>query len=146
MNDEQSAAAFTVERIVLKDLSFETPMGQAAFATEWQPEYKVRLHLNHERIADDRWEFVLTATVTAHLESQVAFVIEAQQSGIVKVDQLEGEPLRRVAAIDIPLLIFPYLRETIDSVALKGGFPPVNLQPLDFEARYRDSSATSSTV
>jgi len=136
MNEERPMSnPLRIERIVLKDLSLETPMGQDIFTAEWQPDIKVRLDLRSQRLADGCHEVVLTATATALAEGGgTAFVIEAQQAGVFNVAGFEGEGLRRALAIDAPRLIFPYLREAVDSVATKGGFPPVGMQPPDFEA------------
>lgn len=140
MIDEQPARDLSVERIVLKDLSFETPMGQDVFTREWQPEYKVRLDLRRDGLAEKLWEVVLTVTVTASLESEIVFVLEVQQAGVFTVADLEPESLRRALAIEAPRLIFPYLREAVDSVVAKGGFPSVGLQLPDFEAWHQDAN------
>lgn len=146
MSNNQSTKDFNIKRIVLKDLSFEAPMGQVVFTKDWQPDYDVRLDLRYARLADKLWEVILTATVTAKLENSIAFLIEAQKAGVFKVADLEPESLRRVLTLDAPSLIFPYLRETVDNVAVKGGFPPVGIQPPDFEASYEnaDPAETSS--
>ncbi len=139
MTDEQPPSISEIKRIFLMDLSFETPMGQAVFDREWRPEFKVRLDLRSRSLAENLWEVVLTATVTATLETDVAFLIEAQQVGVFEVVGQNLEPKRRLLAIDAPKLVFPYLRETVDSVATKGGFPAVGLQPPDFETWYADA-------
>ncbi len=139
MTDEQFSRNIEVERIVLKDLSFETPMGQDVFAGEWRPDYTLQLELRQDNLGEDLWEVVLLATVTATVEAGVAFVIEAHAAGVFKTPGLVGGKSRRHALqIEAPSLIYPYLRETIDSVAIRGGFPPVSLQVYDFEARYKE--------
>ncbi len=139
MTDKLSQMDLSIERIVLMDLSFETPMGQDVFIKKWQPDYKVKLQLRSRDLPDEQWEVVLTATVTASLEGSTAFLIEAQQAGVFKVVATDPEAVRRVLSVEAPKLIFPYLREAVDSIAGKGGFPSVRMQPADFEAWYEDA-------
>ncbi|MAF84098.1 MAG: protein-export chaperone SecB [Gammaproteobacteria bacterium] len=136
MTDEQFSRKLSIERIVLRDMSFETPMGQDVFAGTWKPDCELNLQLRNVRLAEDLWEVILTATINAKVENGVAFLIEAQQAGVFKVPDLEPESLSRALAIEAPNLIYPFLRESVDNMAARGGFPPVNLQLFDFEARY----------
>lgn len=148
MPDESASSSLRVERIVLKDLSFETPMGQGIFDKQWQPEYSVNLELHTAPIADNTWEVVLSATITARLAGEIAYLIEAQQAGVIELAPMDIEPRRRALAIEAPRLVFPYLRETVDSVTARGGFPAVGLQPPDFEAWFegidQPAAATSA--
>lgn len=147
MPDRVTAENFRIERTVLKDLSFETPMGQDVFTREWQPTYKIRLDLNSGAIAGGLWEVVLVATVTASVESEIAYLIEAQQAGVFEAKGLAkgSEELHRLLAIEAPRLIFPYLREAVDSVTAKAGFPSIGLQQPDFEAWYADAHRSGSS-
>jgi len=136
MTDEEFSRNVSVVRIVLKDLSFETPMGAEVFSGEWQPDYELNLQLGNARLDADNWEVILKVTVTARVEKGVAFLIEAHEAGVFNIPGLQDEPLHRALEIEAPMLIYPYLRETVNSVAARGGFPPVNLRLFDFEARY----------
>lgn len=135
---EQQAAPqqFALQRIYIKDLSFEAPMGAKVFTQQWKPQVKVDLNTRSERVADDLYEVVLTITITASLEEQAAFLIEVQQAGLFLARGLEGESLRRVLSVMCPNILFPYARETIDGLAVKGSFPALMLQPVNFEALY----------
>jgi preprotein translocase subunit SecB len=138
MPDQEDAVKLQIIRIVLKDLSFETPMGQDVFKRDWQPEYKVKLDVTRGGIADGLWEVVMWVTVTASLDGDIAYVIEAQHAGVFRADGLEAgsEPLRRLLTVEAPTQIFPYLREAVENVAAKGGFPSFGLQPPDLEGWY----------
>lgn len=133
---EQQQQQFAVQRLYVKDVSFEAPQGAAVFTKQWQPEVKVDLNTKNAKIADDQYEVVLTVTITAQLEGEVAFLIEAQQAGLFLVKGLDEEQLRRALGIMSPNLLFPYVREVIDSMAIKGGFPAIGLQPVNFEALF----------
>lgn len=140
MPDEQATKNFNFERMFLKDLSFETPMGVDVFAGEWNPDHKVKLELASNSLSDNLWEVVLTATVSAKLGDTTAYLIEAHHGAIVSVAQMEQEMLRRTLAIDVPNIMFPYLREVVDNVAVKGGFPPVGMSRPDFDAWLEQAS------
>jgi len=115
-------------------------MGQGVYALDWKPVYSWNMDLRNNRLADNLWEVILEATITATLETNTAFLLEVQQAGVIDVADLEGDRLRRVLAIKMPKLIFPYLRETVDNVAVKGGFPPICLRPPDFDALYESAN------
>lgn len=132
-NPEQQ---FALQRIFIKDLSFEVPLGAQVFTKQWQPQVHVDLNTKSDRIADDIYEVVLTITITAKLGEETAFLIEAQQAGLFLVKGVEGEQLRRVLMIMCPNILFPYARETVDSLAVRGSFPPLLMQPVNFEALY----------
>lgn len=142
MTNENNDRDFVMERIVLKDLSCETPMGQAVFEKDWRPTYDIRFNLRTGGLSEGVSEVILAVTVTALLDDEVVYLIEAQQAGVVTVADLamEPEPLRKILAVQAPNLIFPYLREVVDSVATRGGFSIVGLQPPDFEAWYREAN------
>ena len=135
---------FTVERVFLKDLSFETPMGDCVFNLDWKPEYDISMSLNRGDFTKDIRTVVLTASITARLGDRVAFLIEVQQAGhftIHEQGQEEDEPFRRILRVDAPNILFPYLREAVDSVTNKGGFPSVTMQVPDFEAWHQQAEA-----
>jgi len=143
MSDTQPAAGqeqqFALQRIYMKDLSFEAPLGAKAFTKQWQPQVQVDLNTNAERLEGDNFEVVLTITITAKLGEETAFLIEVHQGGVFHIKGLEGEQLRRVLMIVCPNILFPYAREAIDSLASRGSFPPLALQPVNFEAIYLQS-------
>jgi len=139
MTDKLTQLDLGIVRTVLLDLSFEAPMGQDVFTKEWQPDYKIKLQLRSRDLPDKQWEVVLLATVTASLDDNVAFLIEAEQAGVFSVDATDPEAIRRVLSVEGAKLIFPYLREAVDGIAVKGGFPAVCMQPADFEAWYESA-------
>lgn len=134
--NEQAEQQFLVQRLYVKDVSFEVPMGAQVFTKQWQPKINVDLNTKNAALDDDNYEVVLTITLTAKIEDDTVFLIEVQQAGIFLIKGIEGETLRRALGIMAPNLLFPYLREVVDSLAVKGGFPAIGLQPVNFEALY----------
>ena len=88
----------------------------------------------------------LTITITAKVEEETAFLIEVQQAGIFFITGFEGEDLRRIVGTTAPNILFPYARECIDTLCVKGGFPPVMLAPINFDAMYQQALAQAQTA
>lgn len=133
---EQAQQQFVLQRVFLKDLSFESPGGPNIFRKEYKPQVNVDLRTTSNNIEGDNFEVVLTITITAKLEEETAFLCEVQQAGIFFVSGLQGEEMRRILAIYCPNVLFPYARETIDNVVTKGTFPALMLAQINFEALY----------
>ena len=133
-----------MQRIYTKDLSFESPSTPAVFKKQWQPKVTVELNTKSEAIdTEGNFEVVLSITITAKIEDETAFLIEVQQAGIFYVRGFEGESLRRILGTAAPNLLFPYARETIDTVCVKGAFPAIMLAPVNFDAVYQQALAQS---
>ncbi len=137
MADEQVQQQFAMQRIYTKDISFESPSAPGIFRKQWQPKVNLDLNTQSDRIDEEgSYEVVLTLTITAKVEEETAFLVEVQQAGIFTITGFEGENLRRVLGTAAPNVLFPYARETIDSLCVKGGFPPMMLAPVNFDALY----------
>lgn len=148
-DNEAPAQEFSIQRMYLKDLSFETPAGVEIFKQQWKPQIQLDVNTRHEKLEDDLYEVVLTLTVTAKLEEQTGFLIEVQQGGIFLARGIEGDQLRQVMSTVSPNILFPYAREVIDSLAVKGSFPALMLAPINFDALYQQAmqqqAGTSAT-
>ena len=131
---------FMMQRIYTKDVSFESPDSPEVFLKTWQPKINVDLNTKSNLVDDnDNYEVILSITVTAEIEEKSAFLVEVQQAGIFLAKGLEGDQLRGVLGTVAPTILFPYAREAIDALCIKGGFPPVMLAPVNFEALYQQA-------
>jgi len=138
MADEQAQHNFAMQRIYTKDLSFESPNTPHIFRKQWQPKVNLDLNTQSERIDEHgNFEVVLTITLTAKVEDETAFLVEVKQAGIFYIAGFEGEMLSRVLGTAAPSTLFPYAREVIDSLCVRGGFPAVMLAPVNFDALYQ---------
>jgi len=124
---------FVIQKIYLKDLSFEAPMGAEAFMTQIQPQISQELGTDAKKIANDVYESVLKLTITAKQDKETAFLIEIQQSGIFLIKGFDEKNIAHILNTVCPQLLFPYAREVIDSTLVKGGFPALMLPPVNFE-------------
>ena len=138
MSDNQNTQ-FAINRLYIKDASFEAPLGAKLFAKQWKPELKVDISTNSGGLSDDQYEVVLRVTVTGKIDDEAAFLIEVQQAGIFLVKGFVGDQLANILGVACPSVLFPYIREVIDSLAIKGGLPAIGLQPVNFEALYAQS-------
>ena len=144
---EQPQQQFAMQRIYNKDLSFESPSTPGVFKKQWQPQVNVDLNTKSDKIDEQgNFEVVLTITITAKIEEETAFLIEVQQAGIFFIAGFEGEDLRRILGTAAPNILFPYARECIDSICVKGGFPPVMLAPVNFDALYQQALAQAQSA
>lgn len=138
---QQPQQQFALQRIYVKDLSFEAPLGAEAFKKQWKPKINLDLNTRHTKLDDNNYDVVLTLTVTAKQDEETAFLIEIQQAGIFFIKGLEGPSLQQVLGAMCPNILFPYARESIDSVVVKGSFPPLMLAPVNFDALYQQALA-----
>lgn len=140
------AGQFTLEQIYLKDCSFESPLSPNAFTEQHQPELGVNIQTRINGLVSrpEAREVVLTATVDARLEGeQSLFIAEVHMGALVTVDDsdlAEGDQQRLLGA-RVPEMLFPYLRETLSNLVVRGGFLPLMLQPMDFDAIFEQQQA-----
>ena len=129
-----------LERMYLKDGSWESPKSPAVFSENWKPEIQVDINTKSSRMEETRYEVVLTVTIRTQLEGgETAFIVEVQQAGVFVLDGLEDEVVQRVLGTVCPTALFPYAREAVDSLVIKGGFPALRLAPVNFEGLYAEA-------
>lgn len=136
---------FKIQRIYLKDCSYESPQTPKVFTanTNWQP--SVSLHLNTEtaKQENDLFESVLTVTVTVKLADEVAYLIEVKQAGLFHIQGFPDERMAPMLGSFCPNILFPFAREEIASLVQKGGFPQLLLDPVNFDALYAQHVASA---
>ncbi|MFT5083723.1 MAG: preprotein translocase subunit SecB [Lentisphaeria bacterium] len=128
-------AQFALQKIYVKDISFETPMDISA-RSQAQPAVQQDLNTQINKVGEQHFEVVLKLTITVKQEENVAFLAEVHQAGLFLVTGLEGPKLQQTLSTVAPSILFPYAREAIDSLAIRGGFPPLMLPPLNFDNIY----------
>lgn len=128
---------FNMEKIYVKDLSLEIPHAPQIFLVRDNPQIDVQLHSQAGSVEDGVFEVTVTSTVTAKVGEQVMFLIEAKQAGIFQIRNVPNEELEPLLAVVSPNILFPYLREVVSDVAVRAGFAPVLLNPINFEVLYQ---------
>jgi len=132
----QQPPAFQIEKLYVKDVSLEIPGAPQVFLQQVQPQLEVQLASGSAPISDAYYEVTVTATVTARAGERTLFLAEATQAGIFSIRNFAKEELEPLFNIACPNILYPYLRETISDLVARGGFPPVLLAPVSFEAVY----------
>jgi preprotein translocase subunit SecB len=144
MSDEAAATEkprgqFGLQRIYVKDLSFESPASPAVFTQEWKPETNVQFGTAMAKVGEHQYEVVLQVTATVRNGSNVAFIAEVKQAGIFHAEGLEGEALERLLGAQCPSILFPYAREVVSDLVARGTFPQLLLQPMNFDAVFAEA-------
>lgn len=127
---------FAIQRIYLKDSSFESPRSPAVFQSAWSPRINFDIKSRSDKLTDGVYEVVLVLTVEAQLDEKPAFVVEVHQAGIFTAKDFDSAQLEQILATVCPNILFPYARETIDTLVVKGSFPALMLAPINFDVLY----------
>ena len=136
--EQQQQPTFSIEKIYVKDLSLEIPHAPLIFMQRDTPHIDVQLHNEGGMVEEGIYEIVLTVTVTAKLaEDKTLFLVEVAQAGIFQIRNIPQTDLEPIIGITCPNILFPYVRETISDMVSRAGFPPVLLNPVNFELMYQ---------
>ncbi len=128
---------FAIEKIYVKDLSLEIPHAPQIYLERENPQIDLQMHCESNNVSENIFQTTITMTVTAKLKEKTMFLIEATQAGIFRIQNISQEEIKPVLGIGCPNILFPYLRETISDTVTRAGFPPVLLNPVNFEAIYQ---------
>ncbi|MCB1986403.1 MAG: protein-export chaperone SecB [Burkholderiales bacterium] len=142
---EQRQPAFNIEKIYVKDLSLEIPNAPSIFLEREAPQVSLQLNTKSEAIKEELYEVQVMVTVTAKVKDTVMFLVEVHQAGIFRIQNVPETEIAPVLGIGCPNIIFPYLRETVSDIVSRAGFPPVILNPVNFEAIYTQSQQRNQT-
>jgi preprotein translocase subunit SecB len=128
--------SFQIEKIYTKDLSLEIPGAPQVFLEAQQPQLEIQVRNESSRFGEALFEVTITVTVTAKAGEKTLFLAEAAQAGIFSVRHVPPQDLEPLLAVACPTILYPYVRETVSDLVTRGGFPPVLLAPVSFEALY----------
>lgn len=138
--DQTAGAQFVLQRIYIRDSSFESPRAPQSFLGQWKPKINLELNSRSTRIDEDVHEVVLVVTVTARNdEDEVLYLAEVQQAGVFLAKGFADDTLEQTLSSFCPGVLFPYAREALDAMVVKGSFPPLMLAPVNFDAIYEQS-------
>ena len=125
---------FSIARIYTKDLSLESPRAPQIFEKQWNPKLGLEVDVLNEKLNDTLYEVILKLGVTVKTEDEVAFLVEIQQAGVFVLQGFDEQTIEHILGSMCPNILFPYARETIDSLAVKATFPAPMLAPINFDA------------
>ncbi len=140
MADEQPNTSaqrqLLLQKIYVKDLSFESPRAPAVFTTSVSPQTQLNIRSNSQEVAPSTHEITLTLTVEAKDNDSTLFLVEIAQSGIFTIQGYSAEEQAMLTGSFCPNTLYPFAREAIADVVGKGGFPQLLLQPINFDLLY----------
>ncbi len=129
---------FAIQKLFIKDVSFESPGAPAVFLKEWKGETNIQLNTQARRLneQDEVFEVELALTVTTKSQDETAYLVEVKQAGVFVARGFPPEQQGHLLGAYCPNLLFPFAREVVADLVLKGGFPQMLLQPVNFDALY----------
>lgn len=148
--DQQSTERnFAVQRVYTKDISFESPNAPEIFRGEWKPKHELNLNTRINQLEEQVFEVILVVTVTVTVEDKTAFIVEVQQAGIFSASGFGEAEMGPMLGAYCPALLFPYAREVVSDLVVKGSFPQLVLQHVNFDvlfAQHQQQAAEEAQV
>lgn len=141
----QPPPAFRLEKMYLKDLSFENPNAPQVFLQQQQPKAEVNFSLQNRKIDGERWEVTLVLSATVRSDDKVVFILEVEHAGVFHLQNIPEERVPAVLAVDGPTLLFPFTRQIVSQAVVDGGFVPFLLEPVNFSALFQNSQKAAAT-
>ena len=135
---EANAPTFTVEKLYVKDISFEVPGAPAVFNESAQPQLQMNLNQSVTRLHDTAFEVVLGITLTCNANDKPMYLVEVKQAGVFGLAGFDAQTLDALLGTQCPNILYPYARQMISELIQAGGFPPFFLQPINFDALYAE--------
>ena len=136
---QQMGATFAVEKLYVKDLSFEVPNAPQVFNEPGQPDLQMKLSQKVQRLNDSAYEVSLGITMTCTVNGKTAYLAEVEQAGVFVLAGFEEHILDAMLGIQCPNILYPYASATVGQLITSGGFPPFPMQPINFEALYAET-------
>ncbi len=132
---------FEIQKIFLKDASFESPNSPEIFREKWQPKTGIHLTAQNVKLSDELHEVTLNVNVTSSQNEKTAFLVELKQSGVFLIKDFPEDQRNHLLGSYCPHTLFPFAREAVSDLTGKGGFPPLLLSPVNFDALYSQQLA-----
>lgn len=139
MNDSSEVKKqFAIQKLYVKDASFESPASPQSFGfKKWNPKVDLNLANEQKHIEGDIYEVVLSITVTVSRDETTAFLVEVQQAGLFEIGGFDKEQQKYLLGCQCLNILFPYAREVVSDLSVRGGFPPLTMAPVNFDALYQ---------
>lgn len=135
---------FQIQRVYLKEVSLEQPNSPAILLEQEQPTVDIQLGVNAAPVGEGVFEVMVTATVQTKIKDKTVFLVEATQAGIFELRNLPQEQMGPILGIACPQIVYPYLRGNVADLIQRGGFPPVHLSEINFQAMYEQQRAVQA--
>jgi preprotein translocase subunit SecB len=141
---EQLDPVFQIQRVYLKEASLEQPNSPAILLEQEAPTVDIQLGVNANPVAEGVFEVTVTATVQTKIQDKTVFLAEVMQAGIFEIRNLPAEQMSQIMGIACPQIVYPYLRGNVADLIQRGGFPPVHLSEINFQAMYEQQQQAAA--
>jgi preprotein translocase subunit SecB len=141
---EQLDPVFQIQRVYLKEASLEQPNSPAILLEQESPTVDIQLGVNANPVAEGVFEVTVTATVHTKIKDKTVFLAEVTQAGIFEIRNLPAEQMSQIMGIACPQIVYPYLRGNVADLIQRGGFPPVHLSEINFQAMYEQQQQAAA--
>ena len=133
-----------LQKMYIKDFSFENPNSPEIFRANQrsEPNVELNLQLNNKKIGDDHWEVAIeinAKVVTKEDESQVLFILEVEHAAVFLLRNIPEQHMPMVLGVECPTLLFPFTRQIISQMSVDGGFMPFLMEPVNFMALFQNA-------
>ena len=145
MSDSQDPV-FQIQRVYLKEASLEQPNSPAILLEQEQPTVDIQLGVDASNVADGVFEVCVTATVQTRIQDRTVFLVECKQAGIFEIRNLPADQMGPIMGIACPQIVYPYLRGNVADLISRGGFPPVHLAEINFQAMFEQQQAEAAAA
>jgi len=132
---------FNIQRVYLKEASLEQPNSPAILLEQEQPTVDIQLGIEAGQVADGVFEVCVIATVTTKIADRTVFLVECKQGGIFEIRNIPEDQMGAIMGIACPQIVYPYLRSSVADIITRGGFPPVHLSEINFQAMFEQQQA-----
>jgi preprotein translocase subunit SecB len=139
-------AVFQIQRVYLKEASLEQPNSPGILLEQASPSVDIQLGVEGTPISEGMYEVAVTATVHTKIDDKTVFLVEAKQAGIFEIRNLPQEQMGAIMGIACPQIIYPYLRSNVADIIQRGGFPPVHMSEINFQAMYEQQQAQQAAA
>ena len=138
MSDKQEVKKqFAIQKLYIRDASFESPGAPESFSFgKWEPKIDLNLTNDQKQVDGDLYEVVVSVTATVSVDGKTAFLVEVQQAGLFTIAGFDDQERKYLLGSQCMSILFPYLREAVTDLSVRGGFPPLVLTPVNFDALY----------
>ena len=136
-NEQAPKNQFSIQKLYVKDVSFESPSTPDIFSfSSWQPQIELNLNNSNKAVSEGIYEVVMSVTATVKHEDKTAFLVEVHQAGIFQISGFNEQDTKYILGAQCMNILFPYAREAVSDLTSRGGFPPLLLNPVNFDAVY----------
>lgn len=136
VNTAATEPVFNIQRVYLKDMSMEQPNSPQIFLEQDQPAVDINIGIEQAQLGEGIFEVAVTSTITAKIKDKTLFLVECKQAGIFEVSGFPADQIGPILGVNCPQILYPYLRAQLSDLIVRGGFPPVVLNEINFAGIY----------